>query len=160
MDNLYHTDYPEWLNQQRHLLANGQFDRLDIPNLLEAMEQRMGDAVNELESHLIILLLHLLKYDYQMRVLQDPWVQDKAIHTWIPSINNPRTEIELLTSKNPHLKNKTARALQAAYPRAKNKAVAELNKYIRSEKKRLNQNSFPEECPWSFERIVDDDWLP
>ena len=160
MENLYETNYPLWLSQQRDLLAAGNFEQLDIPNLLEAMEQRMGDAVNELESHLIVLLLHLLKYDYQVRVLQDPWVQDKVIHTWMPSIINPRNEINHLIRKNPHLKAKTGEALSEAYRHAKKSAIKELSKYIRLEKNKLNQNSLPAECPWTFEQIMNEDWLP
>ncbi len=160
MENLYETDYPKWLGKQRDLLAAGDFESLDIPNLLEAMELRMGDAVHELESHLIILLLHLLKYDYQTRILQDPWVQDKVIYTWLPSINNPRSEIEQLIRNNPYLKGKVEQAVAHAYPIAKNKAINGLNKYIRLEHKKLNQNSFPKNSPWTIEQILNDDWLP
>ncbi|WP_257280637.1 DUF29 domain-containing protein [Endozoicomonas sp. ISHI1] len=160
MDNLYKTDYTRWLGQQRELLENRQFDKLDIDNLLEAMDSEMGDTSNELRSHLRILLIHLLKYDYQKRVLKDPWVEDKVIYTWIPSINNPRGEIKEHLKRNPSLDPMTDEILSEAYYSAKPRATLELNKHIRIKEKRLNKNSFPEQCPWSFEQVTDDDWLP
>ncbi|WP_257287165.1 DUF29 domain-containing protein, partial [Endozoicomonas sp. SESOKO2] len=70
MDNLYKTDYTRWLGQQRELLENRQFDKLDIDNLLEAMDSEMGDTTNELRSHLRILLIHL---PIAERVLPATW---------------------------------------------------------------------------------------
>ncbi|WP_257282228.1 DUF29 domain-containing protein [Endozoicomonas sp. ISHI1] len=160
MENLYKSDFTQWLGQQRDLLAQGQFDQLDIPNLLEAMEIRMGDPVKELRSHLVILLVHLLKYDYQKRVLKDPWVENKVIHTWMPSINNPRREIELHIKENPGLSHQFEESVRKAYFYAKRDAIKELNRHIRSENNRLNKNSFPEQCSWTFEQITDSDWLP
>ncbi|WP_257280254.1 DUF29 domain-containing protein [Endozoicomonas sp. ISHI1] len=160
MENLYKTDYTQWLGQQRELLANGQFDQLDIPNLLEAMDSEMGDTTNELRSHLRVLLLHLLKYDYQKRILKDSWVEDKVIHTWMPSIYNSRMEIKEHMKRNLSLEPKTDEILSEAYLTAKRNAIKELNKFIRIENKRLNKNSIPDECLWTFEKITDDDWLP
>lgn len=120
----------------------------------------MGDITEELRAHLIILLLHLLKYDYQIRVLKDSWVQDKVMYTWLPSINNPRIEIEQHINKNPSLEPAVNEVLAEAYSLAKLKAIKELNKYIRSESKRLHKTSFPEQCPWTYKQITDDDWLP
>lgn len=47
----------------------------------------MGDMANELGSHLKILLIHRLQYDYQKRILKDPWVEEKVLHIWLSSIN-------------------------------------------------------------------------
>ncbi|WOG27186.1 DUF29 domain-containing protein [Endozoicomonas sp. 8E] len=160
MENLYETDYNRWLGQQRDLLAQGQFDQLDIPNLLEVMDSEMGDNTRELGFHILILLVHLLKYDYQKRVLQDPWVEDRVIYTWLPSINNPRREIERHMKKNPSLEPMVNDILAEVYPTAKRDAIKELNKHIRIENKRLHKDSFPDQCPWTFEQMTDDDWLP
>ncbi|WP_422474277.1 DUF29 domain-containing protein [Endozoicomonas sp. ALB032] len=160
MENLYETDYTQWLGQQRELLAQGQFDQLDVPNLLEAIDIQMGNIADELGSHLIILLVHLLKYDYQKQVLKDPWVKDKVIHTWMPSINNSRTRIGRHIQKNPCLQPKVNDLLAEVYPHAKKDAIKQMNHYIRTEASRLNKDSFPEQCPWTFEQITDDDWLP
>ncbi|WP_422136506.1 DUF29 domain-containing protein [Endozoicomonas sp. ALD040] len=160
MSSLYKTDYTQWLTQQRELLAQRQFDKLDIDNLLEAMEQRMGDTKKELRSYLRTLLIHLLKYAYQKLVLKDSWVEDKVLYTWIPSINNPRVDIKDHIKENPCLQPKIDEVLAEAYSQAKKEAVKQMNKYIKIESKRLNKSGFPEYCPWTFEKIMDDDWLP
>ncbi|WOG27983.1 DUF29 domain-containing protein [Endozoicomonas sp. 8E] len=160
MSNLYKTDYTQWLSQQRELLAQRQFDQLDIDNLLEAMDSEMGDNTRELGSHFKILLIHLLKYDHQKRVLQDHWVEDKVLHTWVPSINNARVEIEDILTQNPCLQSSTEAIMDDVYPKAKKSAIEELNRYIKIKSKRLNKNSFPKECPWSFEQATKKNWLP
>lgn len=160
MKSLYETDYHQWLGQQRELLAAKQFDQLDIDNLLEALEHEMGNDVRELRSHLVILLVHLLKYDYQNRILKDPWVEDKVLQSWIPSINNPRDEIDLHVEENPYLSNYFQESLEKAYVKAKKSAMEELNRYIKTESKRLNKNSFPKKCPWSYEQVTERGWLP
>lgn len=83
---------------------------------------------NSFESSLIILLLHLLKYDYQLRVLKDPWVRDKVIYIWLPSKTNPRIEIKTLLRKSPHLNKIKNEILVEAYSYARKDAVQELNK--------------------------------
>ncbi len=158
MENLYKTDYTQWLSQQRELLTQRQFHKLDIENLLEAMGLRMGDMANELGSHLKILLIHLLNYDYQKRILKDPWVEDKVLHIWLSSIN--RVEIEHHIDKNPSLIPRTEEVLAEVYPKAKKEAIKELNRYIKIESKRLNKKSFPDECPWTYDQVTDSDWLP
>ncbi|WP_257276079.1 DUF29 domain-containing protein [Endozoicomonas sp. SESOKO4] len=160
MENLYKTDYTQWLSQQRELLAQRQFHKLNIENLLEAMELRKGDMANELGSHLKILLIHLLNSDYQKRILKDPWVEDKVIHIWLSSINNPRVEIEHHIDKNPCPISRTEEVLAEVYPKAKKEAIKELNGYIKIESKRLNKKSFPDECPWTYDQVTDRDWLP
>ncbi|WP_257275717.1 MULTISPECIES: DUF29 domain-containing protein [unclassified Endozoicomonas] len=159
-NQLFDSDYYQWVQQQKKLLENRQFDQLDLDNLIEEVGEMGKSERNSFESHLIILLLHLLKYDYQLRVLQDPWVQDKVIHTWLPSITNPRIEIKTLLRKSPYLNKIKDEALAEAYFYARKDAVQELNKYIRSEGKRLDKNSFPKECPWSFDQVMEINWLP
>ncbi|WP_257281685.1 MULTISPECIES: DUF29 domain-containing protein [unclassified Endozoicomonas] len=160
MKSLYDTDYHKWLRQQRDLLAQRQFDQLDIENLLGELELGIKDHIRELVSHLVILLVHLLKYDYQNRVLKDPWVKDKVLYTWMPSINNPRGEIEIHVEENPSLSSHFEESLEKAYPKAKRRAIDELNEYISIKAKRLNKNSFPEQCPWSYEQVMQRGWLP
>ncbi|WOG27426.1 DUF29 domain-containing protein [Endozoicomonas sp. 8E] len=160
MTDLYKTDYTAWLSQQRELLAQRQFHKLDIDNLLEAMDYEMGSTRDTLESHLSVLVLHLLKYDYQKRILKDLWVEDKVVQTWMPSIYNSRAAIEKQISKHPHLQPTIEELLAGAYSDACRQAVKQMNNYARSESQKLSKNSFPDQCPWTFEQITDDDWLP
>ena len=38
-------------------------------------------------------------------------------------------------------------------------AIKEMNRYVQKHQK-LNSNSFPAECPWTYDQIVVEDWLP
>ena len=63
--NLYETDYYAWVNQQLELLRSGQFQKTDMPNLLDEIEDMSKKVRRELESRLEVLFMHLLKWQYQ-----------------------------------------------------------------------------------------------
>jgi hypothetical protein len=63
--NSYEKDFYSWTQEQAGLLRNGQFNNLDIPNLIEEIETLGRSERRELESRLTILLLHLLKWKRQ-----------------------------------------------------------------------------------------------
>ncbi|WP_257274922.1 DUF29 domain-containing protein, partial [Endozoicomonas sp. SESOKO4] len=71
MNSLYETDHHKWLTEQVGLLANKQFDQLDLENLLEELELGIEAKVDNLENYLSTLITHLLKCDYQTTVLRD-----------------------------------------------------------------------------------------
>ncbi|WP_422136158.1 DUF29 domain-containing protein [Endozoicomonas sp. ALD040] len=160
MENLYKTDYTQWLSKQRELLAQRQFDQLDIDNLLEAMEYEMGNSIRAFDSHLTILLLHLLKYDYQKRVLKDPWVESMVAHLWVTSIGQSRVQINRHLKGDHCLESKADELITDVYQDAKKLAVKEMNQHARSESQKLDRSSFPDQCPWTFEQIMTEDWLP
>ncbi len=69
---LYERDFCLWLEQQAALLRERRFDELDLANLIEeieAMARRTGGGQN----NLIVLLMHLLKYQYQPEQRSSSW---------------------------------------------------------------------------------------
>ncbi|WP_448215158.1 DUF29 domain-containing protein [Endozoicomonas sp. 2B-B] len=160
MTDLYRTDYHKWLGQQRDLLAQRQFDQLDIDNLLEAMELRMGDYADNLESHLVTLVLHLLKYHYQTFVINPNLYEPKTFRSWFISISNARNDISDLIKKHPHLQPRQDESLSNSYPKAKKRAIEQMNLFITNKRYLVNNNSFPDQCPWTFDQIMTEDWLP
>lgn len=160
MENLYETDFYKWIQKQKQLLINRQFDRLDLDNLIEEVEDMGKREPRSLESHLTTLLLHLLKYQYQTYVLEDKWIAEMVVHTWYPSMDNPRREIRKLFQDSPSLQPQTGELINSAYKEAKSSAIKQMNKYIKQESKKLNASSFENHCPWTFEQVMEDDWLP
>ncbi len=160
MDNLYENDFDKWIEKQKQSLSNKDLESLDIENLIEELDDMGDQSVSKLTSYIKVLLIHLLKYNYQKTVLKDPWVEDRVTHTWLSSIVGPRDDIETILEKNPNLKNKIDKCLSDGYKKAKKLAIKEMNIYIRIEKNKLNDKSFPDTCPWSFDQIVTEDWLP
>ena len=139
MENLYETDYFQWIQEQKKLLATRQFDQLDLDNLIEEVDSMGKREPRFLESHLTILLLHLLKYQYQTHVLQDKWIAEMVVHTWYPSMDNPRREITKLLQDSPSLKAKAPGLMHSAYQDAKLSAIKQMNKYIKQPEKMLDR---------------------
>jgi hypothetical protein len=93
----------------------------------------------ELISRLTVLMLHLLKWQYQP-VLRGP--------SWRATIRLQRRE---LASDNPSLKTLVPEAIERAYGNAVIVAEAETG---------LPESTFPATCPWSFEPMMAEDFWP
>lgn len=139
---LYETDFSLWLTEQVQALRERQMDRLDVENLIEELEGLSGRDKRELASHFKILLLHLLKWQYQPEH-QGP--------SWLNSIDNARDEIADLLEQSPSLRVYIPEALARAYPRARRTASRETG---------LAEKEFPAEIPYDLEAMLDVDFLP
>ncbi|MGI9279754.1 MAG: DUF29 domain-containing protein [Endozoicomonas sp.] len=158
MENLYKTDYYQWIKRQKELLANRQFDQLDLKNLIEEIDD-MGSDLDTLESRLTTLLLHLLKYQYQVQVINPNLSEPYNCRNWKGTIREQREQIKRLMKKRPHLKYEKNNALAEIYPTSKKLAIEAMNDYVQSHQQ-LNNNSYPAQCLWSFEQIMEEGWLP
>ncbi|AMO54506.1 hypothetical protein GZ77_23375 [Endozoicomonas montiporae] len=159
MKNLYHTDFHQWAKQQKEYLTKRQFDRLDLDNLIGEVDDMGRSERNTLESHLVILVLHLLKYQYQTYVINPNLYEPKEFRSWYDSISQARLAISRLIRKNPSLKHEKDDALLDCYPDAKHAAIREMNQYLR-ENHQLDHTAYPDTCPWTFEQITSENWLP
>ncbi|WP_413175412.1 DUF29 domain-containing protein [Anabaena azotica] len=70
---LYETDFNLWLEQTAILLKEGKLEQLDIENLLEEIEGMSRKEKDALESNLIRVLQHLLKWKYQSEKRSPSW---------------------------------------------------------------------------------------
>ncbi len=159
MENLYDKDYHQWLTLQRELLAQRQFDQLDIENLMGELELGIKDHIRELKNRLATLITHLLKCDYQTSVLIGTVATERVPRVWLITINRSRNNINKLIADNPCLKPQIEDVLNSTYPDGKKDAIKEMNIYVNKNQK-LNENSFPDQCPWSYEQIMTEDWYP
>ncbi len=96
----------------------------------------------ELVSHLRVLLLHLLKWAYQPA---------RRSRGWQLSIEAQRLETREHLAENPSLKPQLDAAIQHAYRLAAIEAERQT---------RLSRETFPATCPWSFDQIMSDAFLP
>jgi hypothetical protein len=94
---LYTQDFYAWTQEQAARLEARQFDALDIINLVDEVLSLGASERRALGSHLIILVLHLLKWRYQ---------PDGRLtsHSWSDSIRNARIQIDLLVETSPSLR--------------------------------------------------------
>ncbi|MEN9232233.1 MAG: DUF29 domain-containing protein, partial [Thermostichus sp. DG02_5_bins_236] len=92
---LYDRDFYAWIQEQATLLKSGQWDQLDIANLVEEIESLGRQERRELVNQLGILLGHLLKWQFQ------PQLRGKS---WRATITEQRRQIQRLLQDNPSLK--------------------------------------------------------
>jgi hypothetical protein len=141
---LYDQDFYAWTQAQAALLEARQFDALDIVHLVDEVTSLGASDRRALGSHLIILVLHLLKWCYQ---------PDGRLtsHSWSDSIRNARIQIDLLVETSPSLRPLLPGILTRYYPKARRLAADETH---------LALATFPEACPWSIDRLLDYDFFP
>jgi len=140
--NLHETDLYAWTRQQVQLLKSGQLSALDVSNLIDEVDDMGGSIRNQLESRLEVLLMHLLKWQYQ------PNYRGRS---WQLTIKEQRRKIERLIRKNPSLQNTLDQTLADAYGDAILAAAKETG---------MAENIFPEQCPYSIQQIIYSDYLP
>jgi hypothetical protein len=138
----YEKDFYSWTQEQAALLRNGQFNSLDIPNLIEEIETMGRSEKRELESRLTVLLLHLLKWKYQ---------EARRGRSWELSIIEQRLKFEETLEENPGLKPKLDEILTKAYKFAIIQASRET---------KISRNVFPEICPWTLDEITNESFYP
>ena len=138
----YDTDLLMWTNKQVELLRAKQFDQLDLENIIEELEGHMRKEKREVDSRLRVLQKHLLKYKYQPQ---------RICSSWISTINEQRSEIELALSDMPSLRPALAGYIAKSYPKAVRHAIQET---------RLPPSVFPKQNPFTVEQILDEDFWP
>ncbi|MCF7970404.1 MAG: DUF29 domain-containing protein [Methylococcaceae bacterium] len=144
MSQLHEQDFYAWTQQQVHLLKDDQLDKIDVAALIEELESTGAREKRELLSHLEMLLMHLLKWQYQ------PERQGKLGEF---TIQEQRDRIRDHLSENPSLRNPDSleRGLIKAYHYAVRKAVYDTG---------FKVSHFPTDCPYSLEQILDMDFYP
>ncbi|MDM8546305.1 DUF29 domain-containing protein [Candidatus Venteria ishoeyi] len=147
---LYQKDYTAWAKQTAELLKAERFSELDIEHLLEELESMGASERNELESRLSILLAHLLKWQFQYQQLSDKWKEFDG-RSWRYTIIEQRTRLAKRLRKSPGLKSSLPEVIAEAYEDALELAIKETQ---------LPASTFPEQCPYGINQILDDEFYP
>ena len=95
MVNTYSTDMNSWIKQTVDLLREERWNEIDVAHLIEEVEDLGKSERRGISSQLTRLLLHLLKWQYQPNRRSD---------SWLDSITDARTQIELAIEDSPSLK--------------------------------------------------------
>lgn len=150
LKTLYQTDYAAWAKRHVELLRAGRFAEMDIEHLSDELSDMSKSDRRELESRLLILIAHLLKWEYQYQALSERWRECKG-DSWRDTIVEQRKQIAVLLRQSPGLKPVVEETIAAAYPDAADLA---------SKESRLPPETFPAECPYSAEQLLQDDFYP
>jgi Domain of unknown function DUF29 len=135
-------DFNAWINQTTALLQKRCWQDIDVERLIEEIQDLGKSEQRAITSQLTRLLMHLLKWQYQPQRRSD---------SWLDSITDARTQIELAIADSPSLKSYPAVQLKESYSRARRQATKQTG---------IQASVFPEECPYALELVLDEDWLP
>ena len=142
MSETYLTDFNAWIDQTAQLLREQRWHEIDVAHLIEEIADLGKSERRAIASQLTRLLLHLLKWQYQPQRRSD---------SWLDSITDARTQIELTIEDSPSLKNYPAEQLEESYQRARRQAARQTS---------LEISVFPNVCPYSLALVLAEDWLP
>ncbi len=138
----YDEDFVMWAERQIELIREQQFAQLDIDNLLDELEYLVASRKTALRSRLRVLILHLLKCEYQ------PLLRSSSR---VSTIITQRREIEELIEENPSFKRLVYPAAEHQFPKAVSDATKETG---------MGRSAFPPSLPYSEEQLLDQDFIP
>jgi len=140
--HLYESDFNLWLETQTRLLKQKQFTQMDIEHLIEEIEDMGNNRKDALESNLMRVLQHLLKWRYQ---------PEKRSNSWRASITEHSLRLNKAIKKSPSLKPYFANVYQECYQDAR---------LVASRETGLDIKTFPVDCPFTPEQVLNPDYLP
>ena len=140
--SLYDQDLSAWAAHNAQLLRNGQFNELDIEHLIEELDDMGKSEQHAIVSHMRILLMHLLKWQFQANLRSSSWRY---------SIANARIEIADLLSASPSLQRLPQTELPRVYLQARRLASTETGP---------PPMTFPLICPYELGQVLGEEWLP
>ncbi|MBE9250420.1 DUF29 domain-containing protein [Dolichospermum sp. LEGE 00240] len=141
LKKLYKSDYLAWYEMTLEQIKNDQLNDLDVDSLSEVLENLVRDTKRSGESYLRQIIIHLLLIEY--------WEAESINRRhWAAEIVNFRNELETDMTRNlrKHLNEEKENNYQKAI------------KYVIA-KTGLKKNTFPEQCPYTLEQLINDDWF-
>ena len=139
--SLYDQDFYTWAEKQAQALAHHEVELLDWEHLAQELVFMGISEKNEIKSRLVVLLTHLLKWQYQ---------PSKRSISWFTTIANQRDDLQDLLSENPGLQRFLPDLMTKAYRNARRQAAAETE---------LGIKTFPEDCAYGIEQVLDEMFL-
>jgi hypothetical protein len=134
---LYETDETAWLETTAALVRAGRLGEVDTGNLAEYLSDMAWRDRREVVSRLVVLFVHLLKWDFQSQ---------RRCGAWQATILEQQRELRQLLESGTLLRHAQA-VLPEAYAEARKQAAAETG---------LERQHFPAECPWSLESSLEE----
>lgn len=138
--NLYATDFFAWTQEQAALLKAGKWSEIDMEHLAEEIEDMGKSEKRTLESRLEVLLLHLLKWEYQ------PAFRGRS---WRLTIKEQRIRLAEHLQENPSLKGTLEQCLTKAYRLA-----------VIGAERETGLEGLPDTCPYPVEKVMEADFFP
>jgi Domain of unknown function DUF29 len=138
-------DFHAWTLEQAAALKARDYESLDWDHLAEEVALLGAQERRALRSHLTNLLLHLLKLKFQPGEVY-------RHNSWRSSARAARDQLADVLEESPGIfGGKRDEVLALVYERARRQAADQSG---------LPLSTFPEECPWTYEQIMDENFFP
>ncbi|ACK66940.1 protein of unknown function DUF29 [Rippkaea orientalis PCC 8801] len=134
--NFYDQDFNLWLENTINSLKEGKLLEVDYDHLIEELEGMGRSEKNAIKSNLRILLMHLLKYQYQ---------PEKRSNSWRYTITEHRQRIRDSLETSPSLIPFLKEIFDKCYQDSRRLA---------SDDTGLSINNFPPDCPFTFDEVL------
>jgi hypothetical protein len=138
----YEADFVRWLEHQAALLRQGRVHELDLENLAEEVDDIGRSQRRAVESELSIILIHLLKYQFQPL---------KRSRSWVDTLLEHRGRLARDVSASKSLRLHAEAELSDLYRLARKRAAVQTQ---------LPLDNFPETIPYTLAQVLDEDFFP
>jgi hypothetical protein len=140
--SLYEADFVGWIETTVEQLRSQNYDRVDWANLIEEIEDMSRRERKSLKSNLVVILLHLLKWQYQ---------PENRGGSWRGSIREHRRRVNDDLKDSPSLVPYLREVFAECYTNAREQAADETS---------LPLETFPLDCPYTPEQALNPEYLP
>lgn len=140
--NLYKIDFVQWIETTAEQLRNREYANVDWENLIDEIEDMSRRERKALKSNLIVVLLHLLKWEYQ---------PEYRSGSWRGSIREHRRRINEDLKDSPSLVPYLQEIWAECYENAREQAVDETG---------LSLETFPKMLSYTAEQVLNSKFMP
>ena len=142
---LYERDFYAWTEQQTVCLENRNPEELDWSHVAEEIRDMGISQRKALQSHLTVLMIHLLKLRYSQA--------GKPRRKWRHECDNARQEIADEMERSPSLKHYREEALAKAWRDGRRRTMFQMEEHG-------EDPDLPVDCPFTLEQTMDSDYYP
>ncbi|NJK29297.1 MAG: DUF29 domain-containing protein [Acaryochloridaceae cyanobacterium CSU_3_4] len=140
--SLYAADFVRWVETTAAQLRTQNYPSVDWTNLIEEIEDMSRRERKSLKSSLLVILLHLLKWQYQ---------PEGRCGSWRGSIREHRRRVNDDLKDSPSLAPYLQEIFAECYANACEQAADETG---------LPLETFPLNCPYTSEQSLNSKYLP
>ncbi|TXT35905.1 MAG: hypothetical protein FD135_4622 [Comamonadaceae bacterium] len=144
MNTRYETDVVAWANEQAALIRAGRYDQLDVQHIAQEIEDVGKSEQRELASRMSVLLMHLIKWQFQPQ---------KRSVSWTLTIKEQRRLSKRRIERTPSL------APMLLDPEWIDDIWVDA-KSLTEKETGIDQGILPEMCPWAMADVLTEGWLP
>ena len=142
---LYERDFHAWTEQQSACLEKRNPEELDWSHVAEEIRDMGISQRKALQSHLTVLMIHLLKLRYSKA--------GEPRRKWRHECDNARQEIADEMERSPSLKHYREEALAKAWRDGRRRTMFQMEEHG-------EDPDLPIDCPFTLEQTMDGDYYP